>query len=136
MVKPTHPVELLACAIALQEGWFAPLGPNGPVLPQLNNNPGDIKYADQLNAVEAPGGFCRFGTPAEGVVGLFRQLWLQVAEGQTVRQVIEQWAPPSENNSAQYLADVLMWTGLPADKVVMSILPPLVQLNLPEVPKT
>jgi hypothetical protein len=60
---------------------------------------------------------------------LFRQLWLQVAEGQTVREIIAQWAPPNENNMSQYLEDVLLWTGLPADTPVLELLPPLEKLN-------
>ena len=71
-----------------------------------------------------------FTSNALGVTALYRQLWLQVAEGQTVRQIIAQWAPPNENNTSAYLQDVLNWTGLPADIPVLELLPPLTQLNL------
>lgn len=125
LIKPTHPVELLACAIAVQEGWFAP----GENLPKLNNNPGDLDFAGQLNAT-ANGRFARFPTPATGITALFRQIWLQVAEGQTVRQVIAQWAPSTENNTTVYLHNVLKWTGLPADTPILRLLPPLVNLTL------
>ena len=119
-----HPVELLACAIALEEGWFAP----GENLPKSNNNPGDLDFAGQLNA--APNGrFAKFPTAAMGIAALFRQIWLQVAEGQTVRQLVAQWAPATENNTSVYLANVLRWTGLPPDVPILHLLPPLAQLD-------
>lgn len=129
--KPTHPVELLACAIATQEGWFG--DPNNT--PRKRNNPGDIRYADQLNTIR-PAGWTK-GQPAPiatftrvetGITGLYRQLWLQVAEGQTVAQIIAQWAPPNENNTSVYLQHVLAWTGLPADVPVLNLLPPLIDM--------
>lgn len=130
-MKPTHPVELLACAIATQEGWFVPGS-----TPAVRRNPGDLRFANQIGAEtpENPAPFnaqpiATFKSNAYGVTALFRQLWLQVAEGQTVRQIIAQWAPPTENNTSAYLADVLNWTGLAADVPVLELLPPLVPLN-------
>ena len=120
---PSNPIELLACAIGTEEGVFAPGS-----LPMRNNNPGDLRFAGQLNAVEGESGFAVFSSMPAGVVGLYRQLLAQVAEGQTVRQIIAQWAPPTENNTSQYLANVLKWTGLPADTPVMELMPPLVNL--------
>lgn len=128
-MKPTHPVELLACAIATQEGFFSPGS-----TPVLRNNPGDIRFANQLNATapgwngKPPAPIATFKGPREGIVGLYRQLWLQVATGQTVRQIIAQWAPPTENNTTVYLQHVLAWTGLPADTPVLQLLPLLVKL--------
>ena len=131
-MKPTHPVELLACAIATQEGWFAASGSNQP---QLKNNPGDIRYAKQLNA-SAPEWngignppIATFSNPATGIAGLYRQLWMQVAEGQTVAEIIAQWAPPVQNQTTLYLRNVLAWTGLPRDTPVLDLLPPLISLS-------
>jgi len=127
-MKPTHPVELLACSIATQEGWFVPGS-----TPQILRNPGDLRYAGQMGAMPPASPktepIATFKTNAAGVAALFRQLWLQVADGQTVRQIISQWAPPNENNTEAYLADVLQWTGLPADTAVLELLPPLTQMN-------
>lgn len=126
----THPVELLACAIATQEGFFS-----SGTLPALKHNPGDLRFAGQLNAAEpdARAGFASpiatFPTDTTGIAALFRQLWLQVAQGQTVRQIIAQWAPPNENNTSVYLANVLRWTALPADTRVLDLLPPLTRLS-------
>src|SRR5665213_1508454 len=103
-MKPLHPIELLACAIATQEGWFG--SPTN--MPIVRNNPGDLRYAGQKGAVPPvkPNDIATFSTPALGTAALFRQLWLQAASGQTVRQIVAQWAPPFENNTGVYLADV------------------------------
>jgi len=128
LIKPTHPVELLACSIATQEGWFV-----AGSTPQILRNPGDLRYAGQIGALPPASPntepIATFKSNAAGVTALFRQLWLQVAEGQTVRQIIAQWAPPNENNTGAYLQDVLNWTGLPADTPVLELLPALTQMN-------
>ena len=130
----SDPVTLLACAIATREGFFVP----GSV-PSIRNNPGDIRFAGQVGAVTpSAGSISAFGAPiatfhsvALGTNALHRQLRAQVASGQTVREIISQWAPPDENDTAGYLADVLHWTGLPADTPVLDLLPPLVKLSAP-----
>jgi len=123
MTKPTHPVELICCAIATQEGYFSGMMD----LPRIDNNPGDLDFLGQLGATQA-GRFAKWPTPAQGITGLFRQVWLQVAGGQTLRQIINQWAPATENNTTAYLENVLKWTGLPADTPILQLLPPLVSL--------
>jgi hypothetical protein len=127
-MKPTHPLELLACAIATQEGFFSP-----GTTPVVRNNPGDIRYAGQKGAAPPahPNDIATFQTLPLGVTALFRQLWLQVATGQTVRQIIASWAPAGVdgNDNTAYLKNVLAWTGLPADTPVLDLLPPLVKMN-------
>ena len=127
-MKPTHPVELLASAIATQEGYFTP-----GTTPSARNNPGDIRYAGQKGALPPakPNDIATFTSLPLGVTALHRQLWLQVAQGQTVRQIIAAWAPAGVdgNNNTAYLANVLAWTNLPADTPVLDLLPPLVKLN-------
>ena len=129
MSRPTHPVELLACAIATQEGFFI-VGST----PERSNNPGDLRYAGQFGAQQPPPHtgmppIATFDTLPHGITALFRQLWLQVAAGQTVAQIVAQWAPPNENNTSVYLQNVLRWTGLAADTPVLQLLSPLQQLN-------
>jgi hypothetical protein len=124
-MKPTDPVSLLACAIATQEGFFV-----GATIPALRNNPGDLDYASQLGATRPQPGspdpsLAVFASLPLGVAALYRQLWLQVAQGQTVRQIIEQWDP----GNPTYLVNVLAWTKLPADVPVLALLPALVALN-------
>jgi hypothetical protein len=124
--SPTHPVDLLAAAIATQEGFFIEES-----IPDIRNNPGDLDYAGQIGASLPSSGapvprIAIFSSKALGIAALYRQLWLQVAEGQTVRQVITQW----DESDPTYLQNVLEWTGLPADTPVLELLPPLTQLNL------
>ncbi len=130
--KPTDPVILLCCAIATQEGYFV-AGSN----PQKLNNPGDIRYAEQLNA-SAPGWngqgtapIATWSSAETGTTGLYRQIWLQIAKGQTPAQIIAQWAPPNENDTSTYLDNVLAWTGLQANVSMLDQIAPLVPLNQP-----
>lgn len=131
----THPVELICSAIATQEGWFS----SGSI-PSVRRNPGDLRYSAQVGATRPDGSFgvVRQGTEEPiavlasnglGVAAIFRQVWLEVAHGQTVRQIINSWAPPSQNDTSAYLQNVLSWTGLPADIPVLELLPPLTQMN-------
>ena len=126
MTKPTDPVMLLASAIATQEGFFAATA----TIPSLRNNPGDLIYAGQIGAVRparrsADPAIAVFASLPLGIAALYRQLWLQVAQGQTVRQIINQWDP----GNPTYLTNVLEWTGLPADTPMLELLPPLVKMN-------
>jgi hypothetical protein len=126
MTKPTDPVTLLACAIATQEGYFTP-----GTFPQEHNNPGDLEYEGQIGASPVVGSpLAHFATRALGENALFRQLRAQIAEGQTVSEIIAQWAPSTQNDTSGYLQDVLQWTGLPAEVPVLELLPQLLQLNL------
>ena len=133
-MKPTHPVELLVCAIATQEGWFGP----STNIPVVRNNPGDLRYAHQANAARPDGTtagtlpvepIAVFSSAQAGICGAFRDVWAKVALGLTVRQIIFIYAPENENNTSAYLQDVLKWTGLPSDVPVLKILPALVDLR-------
>lgn len=130
IITKADPVILLCCAIATQEGYFTP-----GTIPAIHNNPGNLRFANQINASapgwdgKAPPPIATFNTPQTGIAGLFRQVWLQIAQGQTVAQIIAQWAPPNENDTSQYLQDVLDWTGLQADVKMLDQLAPLVKLN-------
>ena len=125
----THPVERLACAIQRQERWGLP-----GAISTLRNNPGGLDLCGQMGARRAPAGSIHpdvaiFHTAALGITALFRQLWRLVAEGLTVRQIVEEWAPPAGNNETpRYLVDVLSDTGLLADIPVLDLLPPLQNL--------
>jgi len=126
-MKPTHPVELIVSAFATQEGWFVM-----DTRPRELNNPLDLDFEKQLNAVAHDGSdspLARFSSPATGITGAFRQVWLWVAMGYSVTKMVETQAPPP-NDMPTYLKNVLAWTGLPADTPVLDLLPPLVQLNL------
>lgn len=128
-MKPTHPVELLVCAIGTQEGELTS---------HTNNNPGNLRFAHQLNATRPDGTtsgtledepIAIFDSWADGICALFRDVWAKVAQKMTVRELISTYAPPNENNTTVYLADVLEWTELPPDTHIVELLPPLFKMN-------
>lgn len=129
MTKPTHPVELIVCAISTQEG---------ELLSHTRNNPGNLRYAEQHGASRPDGHegpirpvepVAQFVTWEAGVVALWRDTWAKVATGMTLRAIIYVFAPPNENNSAEYLSNVAEWTRLPLETPIINILPPLIALN-------
>lgn len=98
----------LALAIAREEGFGNPGN-----LPTRNNNPGDLRHApDEVHAPGDPDGIGSFPNAADGWAKLERQLTLYSQRGLTVQQMIEDcYAPPTENDSAKYLANVCAWVG-------------------------
>lgn len=99
-------ITKLACAIATAEGWF---NPDPTVLPRRNNNPGNLR-ASPLDRVKNKG-YVVFGSPEEGIAGLYHQIAKHILRGYSLRKLIEVWAPPNENNTANYLAETVRRTG-------------------------
>ncbi len=57
-------------------------------------------------------------TRGEGVAGATWIVANHIAKGQTVRDLISVWAPPSDNNNTEaYVAHVVAWAGLPGADV-------------------
>ena len=117
------PVEAIVNAISTME--------NNP-----GTNPGNLRYAGQIGAIPPASKItlgvspiAAFKSRNAGIAALYRQIWLQVAEGQTLRQIISSYAPSSENNTSVYLQNVASWTALELDIPILEILPPLVKLN-------
>jgi hypothetical protein len=98
-------IDKIASAIATAEGFFSP-DPN--VLPRRNNNPGDLR-------VPGGGPIRKFATKEEGIAWLYFQIALDIRRGLTLQQLISKWAPPNENNTANYIAETARRTGLPLD---------------------
>lgn len=67
--------------------------------------------------VEYANGFWVPRTRAEGVAGAIHCVALRIAEGQSLAQLITGWAPPSENKTAEYIAHVKEWAGIPDETV-------------------
>lgn len=80
-----------------------------------NNNPGNLNFAGQTGASRA-GRFAAFGSMAEGLAAMDDQLRLYAARGNnTVRGIVGKWAPPGENDTASYIADVSKKLGVSPD---------------------
>lgn len=98
----------LASAIATAEGYFV----SGSV-PQRNNNPGDLRGAPWLTSPKIVNNFVVFPDTASGVAGCYHQIALDVARGQSLRQLVSRWAPSSDgNNTANYLAETARRVGI------------------------
>jgi hypothetical protein len=97
----------LANLISKEEG-FGIIGS----LPTRNNNPGDLRHSphSQHNAND-PNGIGIIDNATDGWADLERQLKIYAERGMTLAQAIAEYAPPNENNSAQYLAFVCAGLG-------------------------
>lgn len=106
-----HKIEMLASAIAQQEGFFSP----GQTPPKTNKNPGDLR-ASPLPRKKSPGGFVQFYSDTEGFMALLTQLMLFALRGMTLQQAIETWAPPTGadggNATQSYLDATVRRTGI------------------------
>ncbi len=86
------------------------------------NNPGNIRYVESVKwqGLDDPpqeNGFCRFKSPTYGIRAIARQLitYFDRDDCNTVRQMISKWAPPSENPTEKYIANVASWMKVGAD---------------------
>src|SRR6185312_14519355 len=99
-------------AIARQEGWLV-----ADSRCRRNHNPGNIRYgefAQSHGAVGTDGVFAIFPDDVAGFRAM--SVLLNAAyRGLTVAQSIAKWAPPTENNTAQYVDDIVEWTGMKPD---------------------
>lgn len=93
-----------------------------------NNNPGNLDYSPVWQNLDDPpsdGRFCRFRTPPDGIRAMARVLITyqdkrKAPDGSridTVREVIERWAPAIENDTAAYTRSVRKQMGLTAEEV-------------------
>lgn len=120
-------IERLVNAILRQEG-------ESPASP----NPGNLRAAPWLHGTEygkiiaMAGGFWVPTSRAQGVAGAAHVVALHVAQGDTLEQLIggrkadpehgvveyAGWAPEADHNkTAQYIANVALWAGIPNTKL-------------------
>jgi hypothetical protein len=94
-------MTLLARLMSKEEGWNI-LGS----VPQRQNNPGDLRHAPgETHPAGAPDSVGSFATEEEGWAALERQLEIDAGRGLTLEEMINEYAPPSDNNNTPaYLA--------------------------------
>ena len=80
-----------------------------------NNNPGNLRFVGQEGAVPGEKGFAKFETPEAGYEALQRQIELDKGRGHTVESFVNKYAPPTENNTAQYAKIVAEKAGVSLD---------------------
>jgi hypothetical protein len=120
-MPPTYssPMTFLE-AIAREEGFYA-----AGTRPCRNNNPGDIEWGKFTQAHGATAGdprFAVFPDAATGFVAMRALFQSSGYKGLTVSQALNRWAPPVENATNSYIANVCKWTGVTADMVIDDIL--------------
>lgn len=98
-----------------------------------NNNPGNIRHGSQwdgMSAVQSDPEFITFASPVYGIRAMARVLknYQSLYGLDTIEKIITRWAPPKENDTASYIAQVVDATGIPARTpvAVSSILPRLI----------
>lgn len=103
--------------------------PSANVNPQArsirNNNPWNLRYAGQRNALPASGNFAAFPTPEDGLIAADRQLQLY-ASGKsraaggipltTIRSIINTASPNNENDTLRMIRDVSRELQIPPDQ--------------------
>jgi hypothetical protein len=78
-----------------------------------NHNPGNVRAAP--NAVGSDGSFPQFGSDADGLAAMARQLMLYGDRGNnSISGILHTYAPSSENNTRAYIDDVSRATGYQA----------------------
>lgn len=90
---------------------------------ERNCNPGNVirdttHWLGMLPEIDqADRRFCRFSAPVYGIRALCRILlsYQRIDRCRTLAEVIQRYAPKSENDTAAYLADVVARTGIAAD---------------------
>lgn len=106
-------------AIAKEEGYGIP----GDI-PTRDNNPGDIeagRFATQEGATSVDAHnrrFAVFSTPEEGFNALRALLNSSSYLGLSIHDALNKYAPPVENDTSAYEANVCHWTGLAPTEIL------------------
>ncbi len=117
IITRTAPIELLASAIATEEGYFA--GQNS--ISYKDNNPGDLT-ASSIQRPKDYKGFVIFKSRQEGTAALYNQLLVYAVKGYTIREMVAKYAPPDSNDTTRYVRDIVAWTGMDPDRKMMDYL--------------
>ena len=88
-----------------------------------NHNPGNIRHGDKwqgLSVEQTDSSFCVFDAPEYGIRALAKILlnYERKYGLNTVRKIINRYAPEVENDTASYVASVAGQLGVAADEVI------------------
>jgi hypothetical protein len=96
-----------------------------PVVPRgvRLNNPGNVRKSNTRWQGKTAGkdtDFETFDSPEHGIRALTRILltYYRMHELRTVKEIIERWAPPNENNTGAYIASVARYCGVSPAQVI------------------
>ena len=102
--------------IANMEGWNKP-----NTLARRNNNPGNLRSGSGQVGTDA-NGFAIFPNEETGWAALDRQIALDANRGHTLSSFLNKYAPPSENDTTNYLDYVSSNLGVDPDASLLNIL--------------
>ncbi|QHJ83109.1 MAG: hypothetical protein [Caudoviricetes sp.] len=91
----------------------------GTTRAERNNNPGNLEFRGQAGATpeDGSGRFAKFGSTAEGVSALAKQLNRYGERGlDTIKKIINTYAPSSENNTQAYIDALSKRLGVSGDQ--------------------
>lgn len=95
--------------------------PQSSRLAFVNNNPGNLRFVGQQEATKGENGFAKFSSPEAGIKALESQIKLDASRGLTLQQFISKYAPPTENNTSQYLAQMTQMLGVPPTTKISNV---------------
>jgi len=85
-----------------------------------NNNPLNIRHSADIFMGELRGNdksFKIFASMSYGYRAAFITLATYHSRGwDTIETIVSHWAPPNENNTERYIANVEKWSGMPRDR--------------------
>jgi hypothetical protein len=85
-----------------------------------NNNPLNIRHNSDTFQGETKGvdkSFKTFETMPYGYRAAFVTLATYLSRGwNTIEKIVSRWAPPIENDTEKYIANVVKWSGVPRNK--------------------
>ncbi len=104
------------------------LATKNPSLPRgiRNNNPGNIRISNNdwkgkvpkdLNTDKKFEQFTELKYGVRAMTVLMRN-WIKKGTANTIEKVVNRFAPPTENNSLNYVQLVSQWTGIPKDQIL------------------
>ena len=77
-------------------------------------NPGNLRAAPWLVRPIIRDGFWQPSSRAQGIAGAAHVVALHIAEGNSLTQLINIWAPESDgNDTPSYIKDVMEWAKIP-----------------------
>lgn len=97
-----------------------------PPLADRNSNPGDLRFAGQVNASPGQGGFASFPTPQDGQAALLNDIQAKInrSPNATLVDFSKEYAPEDDgNNPAQYAANIANQVGVSPDATIGSLEP-------------
>jgi hypothetical protein len=101
-------------------------GSSSAVKSVRNNNPGNLRFANQRGSTGKDAtGFAIFPTPEAGMIALEKQIRLDMGRGDTLQKFINDYAPAADkNNPRKYIQFVSEQTGIqPGEQIPESKIP-------------